>query len=234
MKTYNIGPRLSRFELIGGFCFLPVYVFVLSWLLGWLSRATGLNLTQATLNLIFYYVSFAVVVVLFHRILAESLKAIPHSFWPFIQAMILGFALYYAATLLLGLGLGWVWPGLENPADTNTIGLVRSSGRIMLVCAIFLGPLVEETLIRGLVFGSLQPANRILAYAVSALVYAALHLWPYVGSFDTAMLLGDILLYVPAALALGWTYEKAGNLWAPILLHMFINALSLGAIQLVY
>ena len=37
----------------------------------------------------------------------------------------------------------------------------------------------------------------------------------------------------PAGIALGWTYEKANTIWAPICLHMIINALAFGVMQLV-
>ncbi len=232
MKHSDIGPRMRRGEKIGGFCYLPFYVFLLGWLLSLLSDKTGLNLSLAQRNLIYSYINFAAIVVIFRRLLAQSLKEIPHQFWAFLQAMVLGFALYYATNLLLGLILGRLWPVLQNPADNTAIALVENSGTIMLVCAVFLSPMVEETLMRGLIFGLLQPVSRIAAYSISCILFAALHLWQYVGSFDTIMLLGDMLLYLPAGIALAWTYEKAGNLWAPVLLHTFINALSLGAIRL--
>ena len=232
MKQYDLGVHLTKGERIAGFCYLPFYVFLVAWGLRLLSRLAGLDLSLAQINLIYGYINFAAIVIIFHRFLAQSLKHIVHSFWPFVQALILGFALYYAVNLALGLLLGWLWPGLENPADDTTIELVRSSGGVMLVCAVFLGPLVEETLMRGLIFGVIQPKNRIAAYAVSALMFAVLHLWQFAGSVSVGVFLGDILLYLPAGLALAWTYEKAGTIWAPIVLHTFINALSLGAIQL--
>ena len=37
--------------------------------------------------------------------------------------------------------------------------------------------------------------------------------------------------YVPAGIALGWTYEKSNTIWAPILLHMTINAISFGVMH---
>ena len=40
------------------------------------------------------------------------------------------------------------------------------------------------------------------------------------------------LAYVPAGIALGWTYEKSNTIWGPILLHMAINAISFGIMSL--
>jgi membrane protease YdiL (CAAX protease family) len=33
--------------------------------------------------------------------------------------------------------------------------------------------------------------------------------------------------YLPAGLALAWAYEKADTIWAPILMHMTINQISI-------
>ena len=47
---------------------------------------------------------------------------------------------------------------------------------------------------------------------------------------------GKVLLscipYLPASVALAWTYEKAGTIWASISLHAIVNALSFGLLQL--
>ena len=232
MTHYDLGVRLTKGERIAGFIYLPFFAVLLGQGISLLAGLAGLELSLAQVNLIYGYVNFAAIVIIFHRFLAQSLKQIPKRAWSLIQALILGFALYYAANLILSLILGWAWPSLENPADDTTIELVRSSGKIMLVCAVLLGPLVEETLMRGLIFGLIQPKNRIVAYVVSSLVFAGLHLWQFAWNTPVGTLLGDVLLYLPAGVALGWTYEKSGNIWGPILLHAFINALSLGAIQM--
>ena len=231
-QHYDLGPELTRGELIAGLIYLPFYVFLIAWLLGAVSRGTGLDLSSAQINLIYCYINFAAVVIIFHRFLANSFRSILHGFWNFVQAIILGFALYYAGNFLLGLVFGLLAPNLQNPADANAMELIRANGKIMLVCAVFLGPLVEECLMRGLIFGTLQPRSRIAAYAVSCVVFAALHLWQYAGDVSAAVLLADAVLYIPAGIALGWTYEKAGTIWAPILLHAYINALSVGLISM--
>jgi membrane protease YdiL (CAAX protease family) len=60
-------------------------------------------------------------------------------------------------------------------------------------------------------------------------------LWEYViagfngGSFDFGVLI-NLLDYLPASLALAWSYEKSGSVWSPILLHALINVLSITAV----
>ena len=60
------------------------------------------------------------------------------------------------------------------------------------------------------------------------LFFAAIHTWQYALLVPWQTLLLSALQYLPAGVALGWTYEKAGNIWAPFLVHAFINALSMG------
>ena len=40
------------------------------------------------------------------------------------------------------------------------------------------------------------------------------------------------LPYLPAGIALGWTYEKSNTIWAPIALHMLINAIAFGVLSI--
>ena len=95
-----------------------------------------------------------------------------------------------------------------------------------------LAPIVEETLVRGLLFGVIRRKSRILAYAVTILFFSVIHVWQYLVLYDFREVLLAALQYIPAGIALGWTYEKANTVWAPIFLHMTINAISLGIISI--
>ena len=53
-----------------------------------------------------------------------------------------------------------------------------------------------------------------------------LHVWQFaVGSQSFGYLVLMIQYLVPG-LVLAWAYDRAGNLWGPILIHMSVNALS--------
>ena len=98
----------------------------------------------------------------------------------------------------------------------------------MLLCTVIAAPIVEETLVRGVVFGSFHKINRYLAYAVSILLFSAMHIWQFAGTLTVPALLYNGLVYVPASVALGWTYEKSGTILCPIILHAMINAIACG------
>ena len=95
--------------------------------------------------------------------------------------------------------------------------------------AVLLAPLTEETLVRGLIFGNLRRWNRPAAYGAAAAVFAAMHVLPYLGQMDALSICYNILVYGLPSLALCACYEYAGAIWAPIGLHMIINALGMSA-----
>lgn len=86
---------------------------------------------------------------------------------------------------------------------------------IAVVTMVFLGPVVEEIVFRGLLFGALaRPIGIVPSALVSSLLFAAIH--------------GEAVLF-PSLAALGlvaaFSYAATGNLWVPIVLHAANNAL---------
>ena len=98
---------------------------------------------------------------------------------------------------------------------------------ISLLIVVFLAPFVEETLFRGLVFGSLKDKSRAGAYLASCLLFALLHVWQFaVTSRDLTYFLLMVQYLVPG-LVLAWAYEHSGTLWTSVALHAAANALSI-------
>ena len=100
-KSRSLGPGLSTAEQVAGFCYLPFYVVLLAWTLQWLSGLLGLQLSELQLNIAFFTINCIVIWVIFHNFLVRSFRAI--RFWELVQALILGFCLYYAGNLLYSL-----------------------------------------------------------------------------------------------------------------------------------
>ena len=109
-----------------------------------------------------------------------------------------------------GLAAGWLLsliPGTGNP--------VRSAAAVLLLCV--LGPTCEETVYRGLVFGSAdQVYGFVPALMISTVLFAAGH-----GTLLQAA------LAVPAGLILGLIRKREGNLLAPAVFHAALNAAAL-------
>ena len=230
-KQGPLGPSMSRFEIIGGFIYLPFYVIGLALLLELLFGVMGWELSLTNANLLYFLINFLVVALLFHRWLIESLSGVTRRFWPFVQAVILGFVLYYALSWLVSALLVFLDLTVRNPNDAFVGGLAGANVRLTAVCTVLLAPMVEETLFRGLIFGGIHRKSRVAAYVLSALLFAAIHVWQYVGDVGWSATLLCAVQYLPAGVALGWTYEKSGTIWAPTLVHCLINAVSMGILH---
>ena len=228
-KSYSLGPGLSTAEQVAGFCYLPFYVVLLSLLLQYLSGLLGLHLTDLQINVCYFVINCIMVWVIFHHFLIRSFHGI--RFWELVQALILGFVLYYAGNFVFALIMEWLNIDITSYNDETVMMLAEQSRAAMIICAVILAPLVEETLVRGLLFGVIRRKSRIAAYVVSIVFFAVIHVWQYLLAYDFKSVLFAALQYIPAGIALGWTYEKSNTIWAPIFLHMVINAISFGVMS---
>lgn len=219
---YHIGLKLTSTQTVLGWLYLPFYFVLNRYLLTLLPFA----LSELWLNAVSFAVNFTVVLLLFGRFLTKSLRPFIQHFWRFIQSLILGFALYYITSLVLTKLLSLLTGPVPNFNDEALLGHLGQNKTVMLLCTLLAAPIVEEVLIRGVVFGSVHSVNRIAAYLVSILFFCAMHVWQFFGRADTVSVLLSALRYIPAAVALGWTYEKSGTIWGPIVLHTIVNAIA--------
>lgn len=227
-RSYNIGLRMTKAQTVLGWLYLPFYIVLTSLGLQFLAKLLQIEITNFQLNLLYFTVNFVVVLAVYHRFLLKSLRGFTEHFWKFIQTLILGFALYYFTTLVLTRLLSLLVGSVPNFNDEVVGSYISQNKAVMLVCTVIIAPIVEETLVRGVVFGSLHSKNRILAYIASVLLFSFLHVWQYYPQAGLVPILASALGYIPASVALGWTYEKSGTIWAPIVLHAVINAISYG------
>ena len=227
---HSLGMGLSKAETIAGWCYLPFYLVFLSVIIQKIAEWLQIPLTDYGLNLTYFCLNLMFILVIFHRFLRQ--KFFGAGFWNFVQALILGFVMHYVGTWLIQEGVELLF-GTFTVFNNETVeGLITSNEIAMMIITIVLAPIIEETLIRGLVFGSLHSTSRILAYFMSAFIFVLMHNWQYFGLHSVGDVLLSCLPYIPSAIALGWTYEKAGTIWAPIAMHAAINAMSYGLFQL--
>lgn len=223
--------HMNKGERIAGFLYLPVYLLLLQLALVLILAKAGWDLTEpsraAQLNLIYFSVNFAVCLVMFWRFLLENLEMVARRFWGLVQAVILGWVLYMVLNLILSHVLNLIAPDLENVNDSAIFAMSRQHMLPMVVGTVLLAPLTEECLFRGLIFGSLYGKSRSAAYVISVLAFCMIHVAGYIGSYPAGTLALCALQYIPAGVALGWTYEKSDSVFGPILLHTGINALGM-------
>ena len=227
-RSSNIGSRLTKAQMIAGFLYLPFYVALLAQGLSLLKDLLGLSWTDVQFNTCWFLLNAVIVWVIFHKFLLRSLRSI--RFWELVQAVILGFVFYYAGTWVFGFLTDLLNLRIVSFNDQTVQGLVTENYWLMVFCAVVLAPIVEETLVRGLIFGALRPKSRIAAYLASILFFSMMHVWAHIPGEGLVPVLLAAAQYIPASIALGWTYEKANTVWAPILVHMAINAISMSLI----
>ena len=212
---------------IFGWCWLPMHFLLLSALLQSLAALLKISYTTASLNFSYFFISALVVIPVFFGFLIKSFPVIFRNFWNFLQALILAAVLYLAAYFLLQFLYKELSVTVTVFNNDVIAALTEESPAVMLICSVILMPIVEECLFRGAVFGSIHPKSRVLAYILSALLFAALHVLPYYEhGFGAIFATG--LMYLPAGFSFAWAYSKSGTIWTSILLHALLNAVAYG------
>jgi membrane protease YdiL (CAAX protease family) len=131
------------------------------------------------------------------------------------------------AATLISLGMLAFFPvyGLV----TGTPFALRGDWAWILVGAIVLNGLAEETLFRGFVFGHLRQAGQAFGRAglISLGIFGAVHLYLFIGNpFAIAFL--ATLLAIAAAFPFAFLFERAGRvIWAGVILHVASHAFRL-------
>lgn len=223
----------SREKALGG-VLLAVYLAVLPYAskpaFALAEKLLGISLGETARNAIYYYVLFALTVIVFWEYLARSARFFADRAGGVLAAAGLGLVALYGLNELAGRLLGLVMRSQTNLNDASIAGRIGAAPWSTVLIVVFLAPVVEETLFRGYLFGNLREVNRPLAYAVSCLLFALLHVWRIAAAGrDPAYLLLAVQYLIPGAV-MAWTYERSGCLWGSVLLHASVNALAVASV----
>ena len=230
-KSKTLYISMSRIEKIFGFLYMAFALLALPEVLQYVNSQLAEPANEATLNFVFYAVNFLFLSIIFSRFLHASLVAAWRDFWNFIQAVVLGYVAYFAAHKVIEFVLGYLIPGFTNINDAAIAAMAESNYTLMLIGVVFLAPMAEEMLYRGLIFRNLCQSSKVAAYLLSMIAFAAIHVIGYLGSEDLTRLVICFVQYLPAGLCLAWTYSKADNIFAPMVVHAIVNAVAIGALR---
>ncbi len=223
----RLSVTMTRKEVLLGYLFLTLQLLILPWMLIFLNSLLPKPLSACYLNFTLFALEFMLSIAIFHRFLYLSAL---HSARKPLRCLIcaaIGTVGYYLVSMLIGWLIGLLYPSFFNLNDLTILQLAQDDYPIMIIGTVFLVPLAEETLYRGLIFSHLHSRSRIGAYALSSLLFGLIHITGYVGYASIEVLALCLLQYLPAGLMLAWVYEKADSIWAPILMHMAINQISM-------
>ena len=208
----SFGLRYLLFSLI----FLGSILSLLSGSFSWFQGDTA-----------YFITNFLAVCLIFRRFLLASFRVGFYRFEKVLLAGSLAILAYFAASKGMDLLYRQIMPGYfnVNDADIYQTALIRPWSTIF--CTVILVPIAEETLHRGLVFGALHRTNRTAAYVISSILFCYIHIAGYIGVYEAPVLLLCFLQYLPAGLALAWSYEFSGSILTPILMHTAVNAIAM-------
>ncbi len=218
-------------RILGGvhFCiYLLVLPFVTGPLFALLERLLGSPIPDNVQNMIYYYVLFAVTVVIFWNYLGRTTGYFLSAPWRTVGTALMGLVAFYGLNELAYRLLGLVLDGMTNLNDVAISAQVRDAPRSTALIVVFLAPFVEEVLFRGYVFGNLRDHSRWAAYAASCLLFALLHVWQFAVVEQNLQYFLLMFQYLVPGLVLAWTYERSGTLWSSVILHAFVNAMAIG------
>ncbi|MBR4109034.1 MAG: CPBP family intramembrane metalloprotease [Oscillospiraceae bacterium] len=222
---------MSRKEVIFGWLLMAGQLLILPVVAVMLNDMLPAPLSDTQLNIALFALEFLLATVIFRKFLISSARLALRTPFRCLRFAALGLLLYYIGSFLVGLVIGSVDSDFSNINDSNISVLAQDNYTLIFLCTVLLVPVTEELLYRGLIFRGLQKKNRLIAYLVSAAVFSLIHVVGYIGMTSTTTLLLCFLQYLPAGLSLAWAYEKADTIWAPILMHMTVNQISISLMR---
>ena len=183
--------------------------------------------TNVHVNFLYFLINFLAVGGIFRKFLLESARHTAKNMVRFLIGAVAGFFAYQALSQGLSVLIVAFFPDFFNVNDANLSATAQQDFLLMAIGTVLLVPIVEETLHRGLIFGLLHRRSRIAAYAVSSLLFCAIHVMSYIGYYEPMHLLICFVQYLPAGLVLAWAYEYSGSIYAPTLIHMAVNTIGI-------
>lgn len=230
MAKRGAGAYMSVGEQSAGITFFLIYLFVLPFatapIFRFVGQVTGKELSAAMRDMIDYYVLFAASLVIFHGYLARTTRKLGENFAESLKTLIIGLVALYGLNELVYRLTHALVHNRTNLNDVSISAQIHTAPRMTLLIVIFLAPFVEEVLFRGLVFGNLKSHSRILAYTVSCLLFALIHVWQFAVEKRDVTYFWLMVQYLVPGLVLAWTYDRSETLWTSIGLHAAVNALS--------
>ena len=233
MAKKKTSPYMTPGEQIAGTVFFVIYLVVLPFAAGPLFRLAGrlldVTISAALQNVIYYYVLFAVTVLIFHKFLARTCRNLADNLGGACRMLLVGLVALYGLNELAYRLTNLIIANRTNLNDPAISAQMDSAPYMTLLIVVLLAPFVEEVLFRGLVFGNLKGKSRPVAYVVSCALFALLHVWQFAVVHQDVTYFLLMLQYLVPGVVLAWAYDRSGTLWTSIALHALANALSVWA-----
>ena len=161
MVRHKWRPQMTDSERRRGWVFFALYLLVFPYLNAWAQRllmGEG-EAPVAEANVVYYVLLFALALLVFWTFLRHGFSLLvdwlPENAFAFVTGLAGAGLLHFLVTLI-------PYP-VQNPSEMQYLQEFAISPVATAVLLVVLIPLIEETLFRGLVFGSLRQYSRPLA-----------------------------------------------------------------------
>lgn len=191
----------------------------------------GAPLTETEVNLLYFGLNFLLLLLIFHKFIFHSCRTGLTRPLRTVWFALIGFILYMICSYIANWAVFYLQPDFVNINDGSIFLMLEENYSITVLGVVILAPIAEELMYRGLIFGALYSRCRILAYLVSALLFAVIHVVGYITVYEPFELLLCTLQYLPAGLFLGWAYARSGSILTPILIHITVNQIAISAMR---
>lgn len=218
--------RLTKGEKLTALLYLPVHLLLLPMAVAAAFGKRGMD--EGTMNFLVYAVGAVFLLAALGRMFRRDFDPLCDHLGTVIFQVLGCYLITMGVNTLLSLLLMQI-TGEMNPNNEAVAAVTAQNTGAMTATAVFLAPIVEETMFRAGVFGTLRDKNRVAAYAVSMVSFALFHVLGY--ALENPIYLLYLLQYLPVSYLLCRCYEESGTIWTPIFLHMLINAVSMGAME---
>lgn len=217
--------RMTKGQTISALVYLPIHAALLPIALVLLLID---RVDVASINFIAYAIGAVYMLIFQWRFLRRDFDTLCDKPVDCLVQVLICYGIMLALNMCVGGVLGLI-DQVDNPNNAAVVDMADVKMGATAAMAIFLAPIVEELMFRGAVFGLLRRYNRVLAYAVSILLFSAYHVWSYV--IENPVNLIYILQYLPASYALCRCYERTETIWSSIFMHMLTNGIAIKALD---
>ena len=221
----------TKAQLLMGLIYLPVEMLllppVLSLGIGLLEQLTGFSVTLGQFNGIYFAINFLAVLLIFHKFLLRELRRCKGRLAVLLKTAAAGFVIYMAANFLVTQVIAYLDPDFGNVNDAAIARMAAGDYWIIFLGTVFLVPVTEELLFRGVLFAGFHNRSPLAAYLLSTLVFSMVHVIGYIGQYPAATLLLCLLQYIAPSLCLCWAYAKSDSFLTPVIIHTTVNAIGI-------
>ena len=222
---------LNSKELYFGAAYLLFDAIFLAPILQALNLLLPTPLPQSMVNFLFFSINFGAVLLIFRKYLSAQLKLLPDVMGKVLGVAAVGLFAYWAMNFVLVQVLLEIDPGFFSINDVTVQSLVAEDYSLMFIGTVILVPIAEESLFRGLLFRGLHDRSPFLAWLLSILLFAGVHVMNYLGAYPASTIFLCFLQYIPAGVCLAGAYRVSGSIFCPILIHATVNFLGVMALR---